>query len=174
MELFLADRVSIQYVMEPFPAAFEPQPYEVEVEMQSIFEICKIVQPAASEMAVFGLIDAFLASLRLDELEETHQSSFREVDRAEAGNILTYLLSYDLVHDYRATSLSEKQVATIVERFLTLFSSHPRYFTNGEFNLDVKQFGLRNWFPLTSHTFDTGLILVDEQRIGIFWEVAED
>jgi hypothetical protein len=30
--------------------------------------------------------------LRLDELEETHLSSFHEVDRAEAGNILTYLL----------------------------------------------------------------------------------
>ena len=160
--------------MEPFPAAFEPQPYAGEVEMQSIFEICTIVQPMVSEMGVFDLMDAFLASLRLDELEETHQSSFREVGRGEAATILTHLLSYDLVHGSRAPSLREKQIATLVERFISLFSSRQRYFTNGEFTFDGDHLGLRSWFPLTSHTFDTGLLLVDEQRIGILWEVAED
>lgn len=171
MKLFLADRASTRFILEPIDAQYEPQPYTGEV--QFLFEVCRVMSPVTNEMGLFPLIEAFLTSLGLDECNETCQEKLHEVDQVEASNILTYLLSYSLAYGLRTTT-SEKQITHFLERLFSLFSSHPRYFTNGEFDFGQQRFPLQSLWPLTRHTFDTGLLLVDDQRIGIVWDMDED
>ena len=70
------------------------------------------------------------------------------------------------------TELQMHQVVALVEQLFQIFSAHPRYFTNADFTLHP--FRQLSSYPLTAHTFDTGLLFLDEQRVGILWATDED
>jgi len=96
----------------------------------------------------------------------------REVDGIEARKILVYVLTEDLAYS-GPTGMSRETALTLVEQLLSLFNSEVRYFTNAKFTSDP--FRLGAWSPNAgSRTFDTGIVLVDDQRIGIVWTTAED
>jgi hypothetical protein len=172
MDLFYADRVSTQLIAERSEQSVRVLPYEENAEYhQWVFEICRIEPTARRTMPAFALLDAFLASMKLGDVPETSEPHLREVDQEEARKILRYILSQDLAYG-SSTTLPMPRVAALVEQLFQIFSVQPRYFTNGCFT--SHPFRLLSWEPLTVHTFDTGLLLFDEQRIGILWAIDED
>ena len=93
---------------------------------------------------------------------------WREIDCTTAAATLCYTLSHDLAYDSR--EIPDEDAKELTKDFLGLFDQEPRYFTSGRIDAD----GLRSWNPLTNATFDTGIVVVDDLRIGIAWCHDED
>ena len=147
-------------------------PYQEDAEnYQWVFEICTIEPAARQTMSVGALLEAFITFMKLGNVQDTSEPSLREVDQAEARRILTALLFRDLAYG-SWTEFPMPRVVAVIEHLFQDFSARPRYFTNGDFT--PHPFRLRSWDPLTVHTFDTGLLLIDEQHIGILWATDDD
>lgn len=169
MDLFSPDREATQLIEELSSQSVRALPSQEDSKYhQWIFEICKIEPAVRHTMSPFALLDAFLTSIQLAYDCETH---LREVDQAVAREILIYILSQTLAYDM-PTGLQEHQVVALVGQLFQIFSVHPRYFTNADFTLHP--FRQLSSYSLTGNTFDTGLILLDEQRVGILWATDED
>jgi hypothetical protein len=173
MTLFSPDREATQLIAELSEQSVGVLPSQEEAEYdQWLFEICKLDPTARQTLSPFALLDAFLASLNLGRWCETHGSNLREVDREEARKILRYILSQNLAYSM-STDLKESCVEAVIEHLFHLFSAQPLYLTNGTFT-SSPFFRLSSWRPMTDHTFDTGLLFLDEQRVGILWATDED
>jgi hypothetical protein len=172
MELFSPDRDATQQLTELSEQRLRVLSYQEDAEYyQWVFEICTIEPTARQTMSVGALLEAFIPFMKLGDVQKTPAPTLRAVDQAEARTILIALLSHDLAYG-SATEFPMPQVVAVVEHLFQIFSAHPRYFTNGNFLLHP--FRLRSWDPLTIHTFDTGLLLFDDQHIGMLWATEED
>jgi hypothetical protein len=111
--------------------------------------------------------------LFLDELgfkSDEIKNEWEKVDETTAKKILEYILSYDMAYD---AELGTKAKASLIcSYFLNEFQSDAIFFTNGYFDEDAGFFKLSAWTPLTDSTFDTGILAIDKNKIGILW--AED
>ncbi len=102
----------------------------------------------------------------------------QEVSRDQAAAILTSVLQRDLA--YNCPIMDAAMADDLARQFLDLFAAGARYFTNCEFRYARDEESgrviadLGSWFPLSMATFDTGIICVDSQRIGILWVEDED
>ncbi|MBP1933011.1 hypothetical protein [Ammoniphilus resinae] len=97
---------------------------------------------------------------------------WKEVDRKTAGRILEYILSVDMAYDIK---LKSKPLADQLGRyFLNQFHFDAKYYTNGDFEEKTGFLRIRGWIPVTASTFDTGVVVMDEDRIGILWTEDDD
>jgi len=143
-----------------------------ELENQLVFDVRKYVSSEKNEHTLFSIVNDFMTSLHLTRFDAFGQMRMREVDGIEARKILVYVLTEDLAYS-GPTGMSRETALTLVEQLLSLFNAGVRYFTNAKFTTDP--FRLFSWSPNAgSRTFDTGIVLVDDQRIGIVWTTAED
>lgn len=167
MDLFYTDQEAIQIIEELSEQEVCALPYyEEEEAYQWIFKICKVEPIARKNISDLDLVHKLLDSVGLGG------RNLWEVKQEEAAKILFYVLSQSLAYS-NITVLQEKNLAIpVMQHILCLFSSRPRYFTNGRFN--SHPFCLSSWDPCSSHTYDTGLLLLDEQRIGVLWATDED
>jgi hypothetical protein len=92
------------------------------------------------------------------------------VDRSEARAVLGGLLRTTLAYDSKW--LDATNAGQVADAFLSCFSEDAAFLTNGE--LWRRDEVPRSWTPLTSATFDTGLIGVDGDRAGLVWFLDED
>jgi hypothetical protein len=172
MDLFSPDREATQRLAEISEQRLRVLPYQEDAQYyQWVFEICTIEPTARQTLSVGALLEAFIPFMKLGDVQNTPAPTLREVDQAEARTILIALLSCDLAYG-SATEVPMPQVDAVVEHLFQIFSAHPGYFTNGNFLLHP--FRLLSWHPLTIHSFDTGLLLFDDQHIGILWATQED
>ncbi|WP_242218504.1 hypothetical protein [Bacillus cereus group sp. BfR-BA-01380] len=109
-------------------------------------------------------------------LEEIgHQSNeikgrWEVIDKRMAKKILEYILSMDMAYDI---DLETKPLAEKLSNyFLKEFLSDAKYYTNGKFDEVDGFFRLSEWTSITNSTFDTGILAIDKNKIGILW--AED
>jgi hypothetical protein len=79
--------------------------------------------------------------------------------------MLQNILYRDLVYGVEARHATPAHELT--QRFMGLFSQRARFFSNG--NLGLPNHNPKAWVCLSSAMFDTGLVCLDEQRIGILW-----
>jgi hypothetical protein len=108
------------------------------------------------------------------------KESFQEIDNVElAKNILTNLLYEDMAYSTKIMSLEKARIFT--NNFFSLFSSQALYFSNSTWNENEysgpdKDFelGLSSWAPLTALTFDSGIVICDNSKIGIIWFSDDD
>jgi hypothetical protein len=92
-------------------------------------------------------------------------SHWRELAPQDAAHMLQNILYRDLVYGVEASHA--RPAHELTQRFLGLFSQRARFFSNG--NLGLPNHNPKAWVCLSSAMFDTGLVCLDEQRIGILW-----
>jgi hypothetical protein len=119
------------------------------------------------------VVDAFVMRLGFRALAD----GWREVEAHEAARVVQHILHCDLAYDLEI--MPEARAAELTIRFLELFSAPTRYFTNATFRRDAEVntgevWRMMSWEPLSTATFDTGVVCVDATRIGILWVADED
>jgi hypothetical protein len=93
-----------------------------------------------------------------------------KVEKDDALKIMNYILSRDMAYDFE---LDTKPMANQLSNyFFDQFDSEAQFYTNGEFHDERGFYRLGSWISLTNSVFDTGVVVVDKSKIGIFW--AED
>ena len=111
---------------------------------------------------------------------EYFKDHIQEIENRElAEGILASLLHKDIAYSVEIMALEKAKVLT--KKFFSLFSSHALYFSNSTWNenehaVPAKGFklGLSSWSPLTELTFDSGIIICDDNIVGIAWFSNDD
>ncbi|MUH00885.1 hypothetical protein F7734_54920 [Scytonema sp. UIC 10036] len=142
-----------------------------------VFEIKKIIPANLTESSatsrsieppneVLELLDSFVEQQGYHNLGER----WREISRAEAEKIINFIMTKDLA--YSVELMSSEEAQQISSKLLTLFAGNCKYFTNALF---VNNFsGMSEWNSITESTFDTGVMIVSGDRIGMLWVQDED
>lgn len=73
---------------------------------------------------------------------------------------------------YNGRWVKRRSASRVADAFVACFSSDATFFTNGSLWLENPRNG--GWSPLTSATFDTGIVGVDGAGAGILWVMDED
>lgn len=101
-------------------------------------------------------------------------NAWREVDRERAATILRSLLERDLAYnsDVDSAPLAEE----VSRHFVQEFCDGARFFTNGEWHDDNPTIGrsVGVWTPATESTFDAGILVLHDDRVGVYWIEDED
>lgn len=105
--------------------------------------------------------------------------SLVQIDKAKAQSILALLLYKDMAYESEIMPIDRADY--LVERFCDLFTNKASYFSNSTRNKNdyfntgkAFELGLNSWNPLTEATFDSGIIVCDDERIGVAWFEDED
>ena len=118
--------------------------------------------------AGIATVDSFVKELGFKPIGE----EWELITQQTARNILIYLFSMDMAYNIE---LDSKPLADKLSySFLSGFSSGAKIFTNGYFDKDSGFFALRGWQPLSNATFDTDIVILDANKIGILWVEDED
>lgn len=124
------------------------------------------------EGTLFSEIDRFVESINDNEPEwikfQGLGERWDEINEATAGTIICRILEFDLAYSsYR--EMDEAEAMAIRDLFLAMFDDKVRFFTNGTFT----NYG---WSgnSVAGATFETGVIAVDSQNIGMLWCHDED
>lgn len=133
-----------------------------------ILEIRKITPQIAlgNDENIILLINKFVTQLGYSDIG----NGWKQINQKEAQKILNSILTKDLAYsgDLMSSTDAQKQL----KRFISFFSENSRFFTNAIFNQNYS--GLRSWSSITGATFDTGVVVVSPDRIGILWVQDED
>jgi hypothetical protein len=118
-------------------------------------------------------VDVFVSTLGFDGLANQWQS----VSPSEAQIILTRVLERDLA--YNLPILAESAALHLADRFLALFNQDVHCFTNGTYHQLPSESSPSvqvgpGWDPISDSTFDTGIVCLDNARMGIVWVEDED
>jgi hypothetical protein len=89
---------------------------------------------------------------------------------ADARQHLNAILARDLAHNVKA--MENAQARAITDRFLAMFTPQVAFFSN--VRCAFGDSATRASTPLTTPTFDTGLIAIDGKRGGVLWIEDED
>lgn len=93
-----------------------------------------------------------------------------EISRKQAEEIICYILNKDLAHSVEISQIDYARKHA--SNFLELFGDDAKFFSNGMLTGKVK--GLKQWYPASLATFDTGVVCLDSSKIGILWVEDED
>lgn len=97
---------------------------------------------------------------------------WHEVEYHEARKILDFVLSRSLAHNNLV--MQEFHAKEITNMYFNIFGS-AKYFTNGKFERENKIIkSLREYSSISESTFDSGIIAISNERIGIIWVEDED
>jgi hypothetical protein len=103
-------------------------------------------------------------------------SNYREIDGASARHLVGLALSQDLA--YNAVVVPATQAVELADRFLAQFGTEGvRFYTNGDFHevwLPKLSRTGASWNPVTSATFDTGVLIVGPRSCGCLWVEDEN
>ena len=73
---------------------------------------------------------------------------------------------------YNTKWVNASKARRVADAFVACFSSDAAFLTNGY--LWVSREDTNGWTPLTTATFDTGIVAVDDVAAGILWVTDED
>lgn len=96
---------------------------------------------------------------------------WRALNREQAVEHLTTVIAYSLAYG-RESCVPDSVATALVDRFLSGMPAGAAFRTNGDFN--GKNSHLTSWAPLSSWTFDTGLIAVSDSLVRLCWVLEED
>lgn len=97
---------------------------------------------------------------------------YEEIDAVEAAGVIENVLHWDMA--YKTEIMSISLARELSGEFLAAFAgADARFFTNGEWGRSTGALGV-GWTPVTSATFDTGVLVVSDQMAGCVWCMDED
>ncbi len=139
-----------------------------------LFDILRLhCDDAGAQPGYPALLDACVALFDYTGLG----ADWIELRRGIARKLLIHVLHEGLA--YPEAMMDLELAEACAERFLEFFPPGTRYFTNGTcsgeaaiYTLDGRQ--VLGWRPISSATFDNGVIAVSPDRIGIVWAEDED
>lgn len=110
-------------------------------------------------------LEAYLATAGITGLGEgnTSPGGWREITDAEARHLVAHWSQHSL--SYGRPPTGSGGVCSVIEPWFALFATAARCFTNTNGPAST---------PKTGHTFDAGVVLVDDHRIGAVWFADED
>ena len=99
-------------------------------------------------------------------------AQWREIDRETGERIVARILWRGLA--YKTSNVERAEADSIARAFVSFVArdSNVRCFTNG--SLGMSDSGGSSWNPATTATFDTGVVIVADGRIGHAWVEDED
>lgn len=101
---------------------------------------------------------------------KTSDDIYSEINREDAHKIISFVLKEDLAYGFDVDPPFEYNPH--VEEFLMEFdTSHPRFFTNGNWH---ESGSTRTWSDATDATFDTGVLVLGKPYSGCLWVEDED
>ena len=107
-------------------------------------------------------VDEYVRSLGFSAIGE----QWIEIDRNRAEAILSHFLSHDMA--YGTVLMPVERARKMAGDYLDLFGEDSAsFFTNREGRAGT-------WTPISQATFDTGIVALDEEGIGILWVEDED
>jgi hypothetical protein len=117
--------------------------------------------------------DAFVCSLGFQGIS----GAWQLVSPSDARTILERVLARDLA--YNGPVMADSSASKLSDRFLALFDVDVLCLTNGTYHIPSVQSSKQvrvgpTWNPISESTFDTGVVCVDNSRIGILWVEDED
>lgn len=100
----------------------------------------------------------------------------REIDLVAAQRLLERILHQDMAHE--SDIMPSERAASLASAFLAEFDDEAQFFTNGTFHEPLgdskASWACGSWDPLTSATFDTGLLVISSRCSGCLWVEDED
>ena len=105
-------------------------------------------------------LEQYIAAVGL--IPSGRPGSWTEIDVAEARRVVQHWSTHSLAYSARETE------GTSYEPFFERFAPGARYFTTCEGSLGVGN------YPKTLHTFDVGVVGVDDTTIALLWFADED
>lgn len=124
-------------------------------------EFRRLGAPSGSDHAA---ATAFVEALGMKPPEE-----WTDLDAKEAHQLATRVLHADLA--YESPMMTAEQADLLARRFLSACGHDAVFVTNGTLGRDRTGGG---WSPLTTATFDTGVIGISASRLGLLWVEDED
>jgi hypothetical protein len=126
--------------------------------------LSSLVSPSVPEVArEFGLFDEVVL--------------YKEIDKPAARRVLQRVLHRDMA--YNGEVMAEARAVELAEQFLAQFRQDTRYYTNGSWHMPSVELSDRvvhgaSWDPVTTATFDTGILAIGPERSGCLWIEDED
>lgn len=96
-------------------------------------------------------------------------ATLHPISREDATALIAHLVGYDQAYSSPTGALEIADACG--EQFVGLFPPDARFFTNSSDRGDIPS---RAWTPLTSATFDSGVLAIAAKRVGIIWFEDED
>ncbi|HAX75365.1 MAG TPA: hypothetical protein DCY88_05915 [Cyanobacteria bacterium UBA11372] len=115
---------------------------------------------------LMAIVDSFVMQLGFSGIGDR----WKQINRKSAQKILIFILNKNLA--YAEESIAINDAETIANRFMILFEDNCQFLTNAIFNNNYSR--LTEWDSITESTFDTGVVIVSNERIGILWVQDED
>jgi hypothetical protein len=119
----------------------------------------------------FQILDAFLQRQGMQPLG----SKWREISREAAFRHVCVLLHEDSAH--HGYIMSKKRAMELATEVLATVAA-ARYFTNADLQDGLVQWGSDfsglSFDPITKATLDSGVVMINETEIGLFWVEDED
>ena len=111
-------------------------------------------------------LDAFVTRLGYKAIND----QWIEINISDARHIIVQILKEDLAYNYEC--MSEKEANTFVEEIFTTLNvdQGAQFFTNGNYYEEQGN----SWCPITNATFDTGVLILNGQKINLVWVEDED
>lgn len=119
---------------------------------------CRLRRREAELESLNEEADLLAEELGLNRLE----TNWAELDAYAAENLLVRILGKSLITNYWLMEPIEARATA--EHFFDTFQMPRTYLTNV---ISYDDDGLTAWTPLTGTTFDAGLVIMDEQWVGI-------
>lgn len=119
-----------------------------------------------------GPLNAFVAALGLG-VTSAPVGRWQLLTRDQAQRLLLAALAWEQAYDTARIELTAAE--RIATAFVGIFSNDSRFFSNG--TVEETSLGLRTraWYgSVTRATFETGVVAVDERRIGLLYLADED
>ncbi len=134
------------------------------------------IEKVAWEKQLFTVIkNKFLAeSISQDILI---RSLHRIESKENVHDIITWLLYRDMA--YNIEIMPKYEAIRLAENFLSFFKNDAIYLSNADWisSEDTWEWSyakMKGWSGITNSTFDAGIILYDDKKIGIVWIEDED
>ncbi len=134
---------------------------------------CKAKNDMTTEIENTDLIikklDLFVESIGFTGLGE----DWAEVDLNLSIKILTEIIRNDMAYKHPLTS--SKTAKKLASEFIAIFEKPFRFFTNGNLFVPAIIDGVKGeFFSISESTFDSGIVCIDCEKIGILWVQDED
>lgn len=132
---------------------------------------CAVARWLGPELDPASELDALASSLGYSGIGV----GWIELPRRSATKLLSHIIGGELA--YPAEVVPREQAEALAARFLALFPSGARYFTNGAVSGELAVYDLSGepvlgWRSLCEAPFDNGVAIVAPGRVGMLW--AED